>query len=165
MLSDLLGDKKELTCLIFTLFCIPGLVFLPSVYASKINIGTEDMTQIAGITPLIFSDWFNHNPIYYLNQLINISSSLVPSQITVSILNTYSSLSLVLGLGLKESASIEIFLKSLLGAKNIARLCLFCMGFGINGPKTLLGKIFRVRVRIQVRIRVRVRVRVMLLSS
>jgi hypothetical protein len=113
LLSDYIGGN--LTLLIFVAICIPPMMYFPTQF-DQIPVILEVLDR----TPAISISSVNDTALGSLISQIPLNSI---------IRNTLSACSPKFGL--------------FLGSIGIAKICLFFMGFGINGPKTLLGVMVR----------------------
>jgi Major Facilitator Superfamily len=112
VLSDYLGGRRFLTLLIFTVICISGAVYFPTVFPISLQVadGQSDLS-LAFSSPFVFNKF--------------------APEMFVKSLQSY-----ILAL-------FRFVHTTFSGHIGAARICLFLMGFGINGPKTLLGVIVR----------------------
>lgn len=120
LLSDYIGGN--LTLLIFVAICIPSMMFFPTKF--------DHMPVILEV--------LDRTPAISLSSVSDTAFGSFISKIPLDsiIRNTLSACSVKFGL--------------FSGSIGIAKLCLFFMGFGINGPKTLLGVMVRDLVPLEV---------------
>jgi hypothetical protein len=120
LLSDCIGGN--LTLLIFVATCIPPMIYFPTQF-DQIPVILEVLDR----TPSISTSAVNDTAL---------GSFISKIPITSIIRNTLSACSTKFGL--------------FSGSIGVAKICLFFMGFGINGPKTLLGVMVRDLVPLEV---------------
>lgn len=124
VLSDYVGGYC--TLLIFVGICIPPMMYFPT------NFGhLPDILQIVESTPTIslYLSLYDLCKKYFGNFIANLPMN----SVIRNIIYVYKT-------------NIRLFV----GPVGIAKICLFFMGFGINGPKTLLGVMVRDLVPIEV---------------
>ena len=120
LLSDYIGGN--LTLLIFVAICIPPMMYFPTQFDQiPVILEVLDRTQATSLSSVNDT---------------TLSSFISNIPINSIIRNTLSACSTKFGL--------------FSGSIGIAKICLFFMGFGINGPKTLLGVMVRDLVPLEV---------------